>query len=74
MFILVENETNLVKYANHSYIQYETHTEAYSSEVLSFIIGDLNSNNSTIFEVEGLPGNFIGNKYTYEDGIFAYVE
>jgi hypothetical protein len=72
MKTIVENATNLSKYlfddSTNLSIQ-ATHIEVGDPENLDFIIGDLNSGNSTLIEnITNSPADWIGNKYRFNEG------
>tara|TARA_S200002703_G_scaffold74966_1_gene64605 strand:- start:226 stop:480 length:255 start_codon:yes stop_codon:yes gene_type:complete len=70
MKIIVENSTNLCKYLfddNTNLSIQATHIEVGDPANLDFIIGDLNSGNSTLIEnITNSPADWIGNKYTFD--------
>lgn len=71
MKIIVENETGLVKYAldDDKPVEFTAgQINVGDPESLDFIIADLNSDNSTLYEnVTDVPADWIGNKYTYDN-------
>ena len=73
--ILVEKETNLIKYQGMDYELLEDKTIAKNSngDVL-FIIGDLNLENAEVFDVGGVPEDWEGNKYKYINNEFILNE
>ena len=70
MKTIVENSTNLSKYlfADDKAIDIQAgKIDVGDPANLDFIIGDLNSGNSTLYEnVTDAPAEWVGNKYTYD--------
>ena len=70
MKTIVENDSNLSKYL----FEDDKAVDMQAGQInvgdpanLDFIIGDLNSENSTLYEnVADAPADWVGNKYTYD--------
>jgi hypothetical protein len=69
MKTIVENATGLSKYI------FEDDTNVVLEESMiktpEFHIADLNSNNATLIEGVTPPEGWVGNKYTYVDGVWS---
>jgi len=73
MKIIVETATNIVKYAFNN----ELNISIESDKIITpnFIIGDLNSSSAALIEnIENIPSDYIGNKYTYLNNTWTVVE
>lgn len=76
MKTIIDNETRTSKYlVADDYVINATETQTSMGNPVDFIIGDLNSTNSTIIEGVTEPDDWFGCKYTCaEDGTFALVD
>ena len=73
MKIIVETATNIVKYAFSNELDISIESDKIVAP--NFIIGDLNSSSVTFIEnVENIPSDYIGNKYTYLNGTWTVRE
>lgn len=77
MKILIENETNLIKYAEYNILSFANMSLALDSEnTVIFTIGDMNTENSTLETIakDILPADFIGDKYKWVNSEFILNE
>ena len=77
MKILIQNETNLVKYCEKNIIQFANNTLVVDdNNAITIIISDLNSTNSTMETINKdiIPTDFVGDKYKFIDGEFVLNE
>jgi hypothetical protein len=75
MKTIVENATNLSKYLfedDKAVDMQAGQINVGDPDNLDFIIGDLNSGNSTLYEnVTDTPEDWFGNKYTYDGTVWT---
>ena len=75
MKTIVENATNLSKYLfgdDKAVDMQAGQINVGDPDNLDFIIGDLNSGNSTLYEnVTDAPEDWFGNKYTYDGTVWT---
>ena len=71
MKIIVEKETNIVKYAGDEYEIDSGNIKVSQAGQLKFIIGDMNSSNATCVEVDDIPNDFFGEKYLFQNNNFV---
>ena len=71
MNIVVETSTSIVKYAGDDYTLLPDKIEVRKSGVLAFVVGDMNSSNAEIVEVDSVPADYVGGKYLYTGGAFT---
>lgn len=64
MKILVENSSRLIKHKGYNYTLSDSQATVDDTNI---IFVDLNSSNSTVYEVDSVPSPFHGNKYLYVD-------
>ena len=75
MKTIIDNETKTSKYlVADDYVIESSESSITMGDPVDFIIGDLNSTNSTIIEGVTEPDDWFGCKYTYADGTFTLVE
>ena len=75
MKTIIDNESRTSKYlVADDYVINATETQTSMGDPVDFIIGDLNSTNSTVIEGVTEPDDWFGCKYTYADGTFTLVE
>ena len=73
MKIIVETTTNIVKYACDNEVSISIESDKIITP--NFIIGDLNSSLVTLIEnVENIPSDYVGTKYTYLNGTWTVRE
>ena len=65
MNIIIETDTNIVKYAGDEYILLPDKIEVHKSGVLAFIIGDMNASTAVSAVVDSIPEDYVGGKYLY---------
>jgi len=75
MKTIIDNETKTSKYlVADDYVIESSESSITMGDPVDFIIGDLNSTNSTIIEGVSEPDDWFGCKYTYADGTFTLVD
>jgi hypothetical protein len=73
MKIIIETTTNIVKYAFENEVSISIENDKIIAP--NFIIGDLNSSSATLIEnIENIPSDYIGDKYTYLNGTWTIRE
>jgi len=76
MKTIIDNETNTSKYlVADGYVIESSESSITMGDPVDFIIGDLNSTNSTVIEGVTEPDDWFGCKYTCSpDGVFTVVD
>jgi len=75
MKTIIDNQTKTSKYlVADDYVIESSESSITMGDPVDFIIGDLNSTNSTVIEGVTEPDDWFGCKYTYADGTFTAVE
>lgn len=77
MKILIENNTNIIKYAEYDIIQFANMSLSLNNtNTVIFTISDMTSENSTLITInqDNLPTDFVGNKYKYINDGFVLNE
>lgn len=69
MKTIIENSTNISKYIFEDNVELSLESDRINTP--NFIIGDMNSSNSTVLESVEPPSDWIGGKYTYSDSTWA---
>jgi len=64
MQIVIEKNTNIVKYAGEEYTLLSDKIEVRQSGALQYVIGDMNSSNATLAEVDSVPADYVGGKWS----------
>lgn len=68
MNILVENDTNIVRYIDYDFMLFNNSTVVSKGGELKFIVHDMNATNSTLLTVSDAPEDWDNGKYLYDGG------
>jgi hypothetical protein len=68
MNILVETNTNIVRYIDYDFVIFNNSTVVSKGGELKFIVHDMNASNSTLLNVQSAPEDWVGGKYLLYDG------